>query len=1555
MRRTHLFSRTLLMLLALLIPSFLFSQWSIPQNAPLLTRWAKQVNPRTVLPEYPRPQMVRSVWMNLNGLWEFAEAEEHQPPPFGRTLEGKILVPYPIESALSGIMKYTNRLWYRRTVLIPKEWNNQRVLLHFGAVDWEAVVYVNGQKVGEHRGGYDPFTCDITDAMSQEGPQELIVAVFDPTNEGSQPRGKQVLKPGGIWYTPVTGIWQTVWLEPVPQNSIRELIITPDVDAKMLRLFVIGEGITAESEFKVFVYDGKKLVGEAWGKPGAEISLPISPLRLWSPTTPVLYDMVVELMQEGKKVDGVKSYFGMRKVELAKDANGCNRLMLNGKFLFQIGPLDQGFWPDGIYTAPTDEALKYDIEITKKLGFNMARKHVKVEPDRWYYWADKLGLLIWQDMPSANNKTPESKKQFELELEQLVRTHRNHPSIIMWVVFNEGWGQYDTERLSAWVKKLDPTRFVNNASGWTDKNAGSVMDIHNYPQPRSPKPEATRAIVLGEFGGLGLAIPGHTWKKEHWGYQGMSDNSQLTKKYESFLQTVHEFKDHPGLSAAVYTQTTDVEVECNGLLTYDREIIKPDLKRIALVNQGDFSNVPPSPIVKTIVPASDREPQLWHYTLEQPADVWFKKDFDDSKWKIGYGGFGTKETPNAIIGTLWNTNTIWLRRIFTLDELITKDLALWMHHDEDAEVYINGVLACKVSGWSSEYEQSELTAEGKAALKKGANVLAVYCKQTRGGQYIDLGIIRLLPGKKKTTKGAICEVKNVPHAMAANRNGLYTSNREPLAQSPFMKLPIGSITPKGWIRGMLEIEKEGMTGRLKEISPWLNFEKSAWGNSRGEGERGWEELPYWLKGYGDLGYVLKDEAIIKETRTWIEAVLSSQREDGWFGPRSLLTSLQGKPDLWPHMVMLNILQSFYEYTGDKRVLPLMLKYFRWENQLPPESFGAGYWPKIRMGDNIESLYWAYNRTGESWLLDLAAKMHKNMAHWEDDVINWHNVNVAQGFREPTVYFQQSQEQKHLYGAERNYRKVMDLFGQFPGGGFAADENARPGFDDPRQGFETCGIVEFMHSFQMLTKITGTPIWSDRCEDITFNSLPAAMTPDQKGLRYLTCANEIQLDKESKSPGVQNGGTMMSYSPFQVYRCCQHNVSHGWPYFAEELWLATSDRGLCASIYSASEVRAKVGDGTIITLAEETEYPFSNTVTLNLTTPKSVNFPLYLRIPRWSKNTVVRINGIAVESTIDPLSYLKIHRQWQNGDVVTLTFDMHVTVQTWEKNENSVSVNYGPLSFALKIDERWQKYGSNEQWPEWEVFPASPWNYGLLFDDTNPAASFKLVRKTGALAHQPFTLETVPIQLNAKGRKLANWQQDYLGLAGLLQQSPARTTAPEETITLIPMGAARLRIASFPTVTKSGEGHEWIPPQRPKQISYKITSSYVNQYDDIKAVADGFEPKSSNDESIARMTWWAHKGTNEWVQYDFPAPKKIKTVSVYWYDDGSDGECRVPQSWKVLYKKGDGWIPIEQLAEYGTRKDAWNTVSCREIETTGVRLEVELQKNFCGGILEWKVE
>lgn len=773
-------------------------------------------------------------------------------------------------------------------------------------------------------------------------------------------------------------------------------------------------------------------------------------------------------------------------------------------------------------------------------------------------------------------------------------------------------------------------------------------------------------------------------------------------------------------------------------------------------------------------------------------------------------------------------------------------------------------------------------------------------------------------------------------------NPFYVSNRDPLLPSPLVKLPIGSIRPGGWLRHQLVLMREGLTGRLTELSPWCQFEGSAWASPDGEGENGWEELPYWLKGFGDLGYILGDDRIIQEARKWIEAVLAGQEPDGYFGPRSN----RANNDLWPNMIMLYVFRSFYEATGDERVLPFMTRYFRWQFSQPAETLLPGSWQQWRGGDNLDSIYWLYNHTGEPWLLDLAQIIHERTADWTNTIPTWHGVNLCQGFREPAEYYQQARDRRYLEATERNYRTVMDLYGQVPGGMFGADENCREGYTDPRQAAETCSMVEFMFSNEMLLKITGDPRYADRCEEIAFNSFPASQPPDLKGLHYLTAPNMVQLDRQNKAPLLQNAGNMLAYDPYG-YRCCQHNVSHGWPYYAEHLWLATADGGLAAVFYAPCAVEAKVGDGTTVRIVEETDYPFGERVDFTLFTPQPVAFPLVLRLPAWCEGAHVAVNGQTEAGAPSPSSYAVLDRTWQNGDRIRLELPMRIALKVWEKNHRSVSVYRGPLIYSLRIGERWERYGGTEDWPAYEVFPTTPWNYGLIVDLNSPAASFQVVQQPGPLADQPFTLEHAPLYLTAQGRRIPPWKMEQ-GLVGALQDSPAWSDEPVETIALIPMGCARLRLAAFPTVSNGPEAHVWEPPPSPP------LASHVNPSDTVMALNDGRLPQNSSDHSIPRFTWWDHRGTAEWVQYDFEKPRRLAWSEVYWFDDTGLGQCRVPASWRLLWKDGDTWRPVAGATEYGTKPDQFNRVTFDPVETTSLRLEVQLREDFSGGILEWRV-
>lgn len=718
--------------------------WSL-QYAPIMTDWAQLVDTNCPLPEYPRPQMVRTNWLNLNGLWQFQPGATNQPAPTNQTLSGRILVPFPMESALSGVKQYNVHSWYRRLFTVPAGWSGQKILLHLDAVGWESEVFVNGQSVGIHRGGYDAYQYDITPYLSGSGPQELIVRVYDPTDLSGMPRGKQTLYPGGIMYTSVSGIWQTVWLEPVPTTSINNLKLVPDIDNSRLKVTVNVSGPTNGVTAYAVARIGTNVVGSISGAPGANLLLPVPSPNLWSPTNPFLYDLDVKLSNGVAQVDSVASYFGMRKISLGT-SGGFVKMLLNNQFVFQFGPLDQGFWPDGIYTAPTDDALKSDIIEEKALGYNMVRKHIKVEPARWYYWADKLGIMVWQDMPSANSYTgspqPLDVPQFETELVRMVTNHWNSPAIIMWVTFNESQGQHDTAALVAKVKALDPSRLVNEASGGGYTGSGDVLDWHSYPNPSSPT-SATQAVACGEFGGVGLGITNHTWANG-WGYIAATNGDDLAFKFEDFCYQLSDYVQNHGLSAAVYTEITDVEIELNGFLTYDRKVRKPDVNRIRLAIAS--ASTPVS--MTNLVPTSQITGQSWKYAITNnpPAANWYATNFNDTGWSNGLAGFGAPDPPGTagLIRTPWNTADIWLRRTFnpgTLTSQQISNLFFTAYHDEDCEIYINGTLAGSATGYTTSYSLIAVNAAGQAALKTNAsNVLAVHCHQTGGGQYIDVGL-----------------------------------------------------------------------------------------------------------------------------------------------------------------------------------------------------------------------------------------------------------------------------------------------------------------------------------------------------------------------------------------------------------------------------------------------------------------------------------------------------------------------------------------------------------------------------------------------------------------------------------------------------------------------------------------------------------------------------------------------------------------------------------------------------------------------------------------------
>jgi len=735
----------LVVIAPLLIGTMVCHASTQPDKGGLRSAWAP--DPDMPLPEHPRPHLVRDGWINLNGKWNYAITDG--TPPAG-TWDGTILVPFPVESALSGVQRPLapdQTLWYQRTVNTPRIDQGGRVLLHFAGVDWRTDVWVNQVHVGSHEGGYDAFSFDITEAIGSSSTIDILVGVHDPTDAGVQPRGKQVRTPGGIWYTAVSGIWQTVWLETVPTAWIDDVRVHADPAQGVITIepSVRGAKIRADIEARV-LFEGE-LVASASGPSSRLLRVAVSEPRLWSPDDPALYDIELALSTPRGVVDAVRTYTGFRTIEMRADDQGVNRLFLNGEVLFQFGPLDQGWWPDGLYTAPTDEALRSDIEQTRAMGFNMSRKHVKVEPQRWYYWADKLGLLVWQDMPSGDGfigaadpdlvRSEKSESIFRTEWSEIIREFGMHPSIVVWVPFNEGWGQFKTNEILAWTKSLDPSRLVDGPSGWADRGSGDLHDMHAYPGPGMFPIEPGRASVLGEFGGLGLVVPGHVWQEDrNWGYRSFDSAQALAEAYEQLISRLRPLIGK-GLSAAVYTQLTDVEIEVNGLMTYDRKITKLDPAWLARVNERVYL---PPPVMTTIVPTSEQTAQSWRFTTTDPGEGWFEPTFDDSDWSTGPGGFGTAHTPGSVVGTEWNTTDIWIRRTVEIDRP-APNMFIRMHHDEDAQLYINGSLVMEARGWTTGYAEFGPIKPG--VLVAGTNTIAVHCHQTSGGQFIDVGIVQM--------------------------------------------------------------------------------------------------------------------------------------------------------------------------------------------------------------------------------------------------------------------------------------------------------------------------------------------------------------------------------------------------------------------------------------------------------------------------------------------------------------------------------------------------------------------------------------------------------------------------------------------------------------------------------------------------------------------------------------------------------------------------------------------------------------------------------------------
>jgi hypothetical protein len=742
--------------LFLSLPVLQGQNWRM-QKAALMTSYAATIDTANVRGEYPRPQLVRNAWMNLNGIWQFQPSISlTEALPTGKLIS-KILVPFPVESAISGIMIHYDKMWYRRLVTIPTAWAGQRIILHFDAVDYQTEVFINGQSIGIHKGGYDPFMFDITSYLTGAGAQEITARVYDPTDAGGQPRGKQTTNPGGIMYTPTSGIWQPVWLEPVPQTAISEIKVVPNVDNSTLVFRATTSGTATGLVVSVDINDSINTVTSFTGNANADLVIPVPNAKLWSPNSPFLYKLKVTLKSGTTPIDSLNSYFGMRKISLGTVGN-YKKMFLNNQFLFQFGPLDQGFWPDGLYSAPTDLAIQNDLLKVKQLGFNMIRKHIKVEPYRWYYWADKLGILVWQDMPSPNSYTDVHPNidtlAFKTELETMVKTHWNSPSIVTWVIFNEGQGQHDTPLLVNDVKTIDPSRLVNQASGNNWEGAGQILDVHSYPPPGCPSSNS-QILACGEFGGIGLNIASHIWNKGST-YVMVNNMTDLYTMYTSFTDMLIQYKTNYGLSAAVYTQLTDVETELNGLWTYDRYMLKGTASKYSFTNQGVITkSLYQTDVLSTSLTAT----KSWKYTTTQPTSDWNTTAFDDSNWVKANGAFGSAGMPGGNSRTLWTTPDIWIRQSFnigTLTPAMLDSLVFKVFHDEDCEIYINGIIASTLTGYNTSYMIFPINDAAKNALiANGTNNISIYCKQTSGGQYIDAGISLISYEKQQTLPTAI--------------------------------------------------------------------------------------------------------------------------------------------------------------------------------------------------------------------------------------------------------------------------------------------------------------------------------------------------------------------------------------------------------------------------------------------------------------------------------------------------------------------------------------------------------------------------------------------------------------------------------------------------------------------------------------------------------------------------------------------------------------------------------------------------------------------------------
>ena len=736
-------------------------------TSPLMTVWGEKMTPETAWQQHPRPNLKRNNWVNLNGMWDYAitaiDAKEGATPsvcdwqePAKPAWQGQILVPFAMESALSGVgraVQPNEAIWYHRTFDV-NELNGDRLLLHFDGVDYRSQVFVNGIEVSEypHESGILPQTIDATKAV-RPGKNELVVYVWDPTDSWMNATGKQVLKPQGIMYTACSGIWQTVWMETVPSTYVTGYNIDSDIAKGIAKVTLKTKGNLMGAKATITVKDenGKKVASgkvKNWEKP---VELKIKDAQLWSPDNPYLYTLDIALTSDGG-TDKVEGYFGMREIKMGKDKNGANCFFLNGEKIYMQGTLDQGWWPDGLLTPPSEEALKFDIQFLKDAGFNMMRKHIKIEPMLYYYWCDKLGIMVWQDMTSGPGNVNARYGSYRRELKGMMDLLQPIPSIVVWVPYNEGWGEQEAFKANAtlrWVQNYDKTRLVDGPSGWTDHGVGDTKDMHNYPGPGMFDLMPKRISVLGEFGGLGLVIADHTWKNEGaWGYVSDKSTEDSFARYTSLMTRLSRLAGK-GLAASVYTQTTDVEIENNGLLTYDRKVDKYGRANLKKLHDMVYAGAENAFAEKTIMDAE----LTWLYTTQTPANGWQTAEGKDG-WREGKAGFGNavikKDNRNAKVNTEWETDNLWLRRDFEWNENLNAGDIVYLEifYDQDPVIYLNGVEIARYADWNGSYSPMDIDmAAFRKAIKKGKNTIAVELHNLTGGAYFDM-CIKLLSEKK---------------------------------------------------------------------------------------------------------------------------------------------------------------------------------------------------------------------------------------------------------------------------------------------------------------------------------------------------------------------------------------------------------------------------------------------------------------------------------------------------------------------------------------------------------------------------------------------------------------------------------------------------------------------------------------------------------------------------------------------------------------------------------------------------------------------------------------